>query len=237
MLQATHLPPVEVEELRALASLEGEIEVVGATDDGGQVDSQRLPLLPATSTRHMDCAEELTSEAVHTDFYLTATQSTGYTGAKGTRQFVAESHMLKLDIVAIVNVTDIDTDVVALLGLHSTRESHGLGLHTTEGTECIDRLHALVGRHDGRERAVSIVLELLDSHATAKASTSGQLTRMIEEIGMSFVVGHTAVVGKRTRVAQRHDDTCVFPRAYGRRCRAVGDVFRHSTSSIQQLVR
>ena len=135
-----------------------------------------------------------------------------------------------------MDVADIDTHLVVLLRLHATRESHRLSLHTTEGTESVDGLDTLVSRQNGWERAVGIVLELFDGHATAEATTTRQLTRMIEEIRMSFIVGNTTMVGKRLRVAQRHDDSCIFPRAYRRRCRAVRDVFRHTTSSIQQLV-
>ena len=91
----------------------------------------------------------------------------------------------------------IDAHLVILFRLHTLRECHRLGLHLTEGVESRDRLYAFVGRHDGWERTVGIILKLLNSNATAKATTFRQLTRMVEEIAMSVEVGDTAVVGKR----------------------------------------
>ncbi len=135
-----------------------------------------------------------------------------------------------------MDVGDIDADGIVLLGFQTFGESHRLGLHAAVGTEGIDGFHALVGRHDGGEAAVGVVLEFLYGHASAEASAIGQLARVVEEIGVSFVVGNATVVGERVGLAERHDLASILPRACRRRRRAVADVLRHSAGSIEQLV-
>ena len=135
-----------------------------------------------------------------------------------------------------MDVGDIDTNLVVLFRLHTFRERHGLGLNLTEGVEGGDGLHALVGRHDGRERAVGIILKLLDSDATAKATALRQFSRMIEEVAMSVEVGNTTVVGKRLGFAQRHNLTGILPRTSRMGSRAIGYVLRHTAGSIEQLI-
>ena len=49
---------------------------------------------------------------------------------------------------------------------------------------------------DDGECAVGIILELLHGCASSETAATGQLTSVIEEIRMSLVVGHTAMVGK-----------------------------------------
>ena len=74
-------------------------------------------------------------------------------------------------------------------------------------------LHTLVGRHNRGEGSVGIILELLHSHTTSETTAIGQFSRMVEEIGMSLIVCHTAMVRKRLRVAERHDFASVGPGA------------------------
>ena len=147
-----------------------------------------------------------------------------------------EGDILQLDIVAIMDVGDIDTYLLVLLCLHTLRECHSLSLHLAEGVEGGYGLHALVGRHDSGETTIRIVFELLDSYTTAKAATIGQLAGVVEEIAVTFVVGHTTVVGKRLRIGQRHNLASILPRTRGVRCRTVADMLRNTTRSIQQVV-
>ena len=167
-----------------------------STNDGSQIDGQRLPLFPAASTRHIYGAKKLPSEAVDAYLYLTATQTTGHTGCKRTGHLITKCHILKLDIVTIVNITDINTYLVILFRLHTTRESHRLSLNTTEGVEDVNRLHALVCRHDGGKRAVGVILEFLNSHTATEAATLRQLACMIEEIGVALIVSNTTMISK-----------------------------------------
>ena len=99
-----------------------------------------------------------------------------------------------------MDVGDIHAHLVILLGLHALRECHGLSLHLTIGVELGNGLHTLVGRHDGGEATVGIVLKLLHSHTTAKAATIGELAGVVEEIGVSLKVCHATVVRKRLGV-------------------------------------
>ena len=110
-----------------------------------------------------------------------------------------------------MDIRHIDAYLVVLLRLDTLGESHCLGLHLTVRTELLDGLHTLVRRHDGGETAVSIILEFLDGHTTTEAASVGQLTRMVEEVAMTLVVGHTTVVRKRIRLAERHDLACIGP--------------------------
>ena len=149
---------------------------------------------------------------------------------------MAESHILQLDIVIVMDIGHIDTHLTILLSLQAFRECHRLSLHLAEGVECRNGLHTFVSRKDGGERAVSIILELLDSHTTAKAATTRQLARMVEEIAVTIEVGYTTVVGKRLGLAQRHNLASISPRTCGRWGCAIRDVLRHTTSGIQQEI-
>ena len=135
-----------------------------------------------------------------------------------------------------MNLSHINTNLVILLSLHTLRESHRLGLRLEIGVEGSKGLYALVGRHDGGEAAIGIVLKLLYSYTTAKAAAFGQLTCVIEKIRMALIVGYTAVVGKRVCLAQGHDLTSIGPGACGCGSGAVRDMLRHATSSIEQLI-
>ena len=135
-----------------------------------------------------------------------------------------------------MDVGHIDAHLVVLLCLQALREGHGLGLHLTERVELSHGLHALIGRHDSGERAVGIVLELLYGHATAEATATRQFTRMIEEVGVALVVGYTAVVGERPRITQRHNLASIRPRTSGMRRSTIRNMFRYSTSGIEQIV-
>ena len=145
-------------------------------------------------------------------------------------------NILQLDVVTVMDIGDVDAHLVILFSLHTTREGHRLSLHLAIGIKSVHGLHTLVGRQNGREAAICIVFELLDSHTSSETATARQLARMIEEIGVSLVVGHTAMVGERIGIAQRHDNAGIGPGACRRWSRAVADVLRHTTCGIQQLV-
>ena len=138
----------------------------------------------------------MSSKAIQPNLYLSATQTTGHAGREGTRGLVAQVDGLQLDVVTIVNVGDVDTHLITLFCFYTFREGHRLGLYLTVWVKLGNGLDALIGRHDGGEAAVGIVLELLDGHAATKAATTRQLACMIEEIAMPFEVGYTTVVGK-----------------------------------------
>ena len=63
-----------------------------------------------------------------------------------------------------------------------------------------------------------------------------EFTGVVEEIGMSFKVGHTTVVGERVGLTEGHDLTGICPWSKRTLCRAVTDMLGHSAGSIQQLV-
>ena len=131
-----------------------------------------------------------------------------------------------------MDIGHIDTNLVILLSLQTTRESHRLGFHLAERVERSNGLHTFVSRQNGGEATISIILELLDSHATAKAATLRQLARMVEEVGVTVEVGNATVVGKRLGIAQRHNLAGILPRTCRRRCRTVRDMLRYATSGI-----
>ena len=222
--------------------------MTGIAVEGCQVGGDGLPLLPAAGGGHVQRSEQLTAHAVQPYLYLSAAQSAGHACREGSRHLVAQVYVLQLDVVAVVDVGDVDAQAVLhlgtlvgchqpLLGLHALGEGHGLGLHAAVGVELGHGLHALAGGQDGGEGAVVVVLELLDGHATPEAAAAGQLTRMVEEVGVTLVVGHAAVVGERACVAERHDFAGVCPRSRGVGRRAVGDMFGHAAGGIQQAIR
>ena len=149
---------------------------------------------------------------------------------------MSEAYILQFDVVAVVDIGDVDAYFIVLFSLHASREGHRLGLHMAEGAERGYGLHSFVGRHDGREGTIGIVMEFFHGHTAPESTATRQLARMIEEVGMTFVIGHAAVVGERFCVAQRHDLTGIGPRPSRRWCRAVADVLRHPAGSIKELV-
>ena len=148
----------------------------------GKVNRQRLPFLPTASSGHFQCGKALTSETVNTYLNLSATQARGHTGEELLSHISIELHVLQFDIVAIMDLSDIHTNLIILFGLHATTESHGLGLHLSVGIEGGDRFHALIGRQNFGERAISVILELLHSHATTETATLRQFASVVEEI-------------------------------------------------------
>ena len=110
-----------------------------------------------------------------------------------------------------MDVADIDSHLLVLLRLHPPREGHRLSLYATVGVEGGNGFHTLVCRHDGGEGTVGIVLEFLYCHATSEAAATGQLARVVEEIGMSLEVSHATVIGERSRIRERHDLSDVCP--------------------------
>ena len=167
---------------------------------------------------------------------LSATQTTGHTGGEGTGQFVAKADVLQFDIVAVVNVRHVDAYLAVLLRLHTLRECHRFGFHLTIGVERGDGFYALVGRHDGWEAAVGIILELFDGYAASETTTIRQFARVVEEVGVAFIVGHATVVSERLRVAEGHNLAGIGPGTCGRGSCAVGNVFWNTTGSIEQLI-
>ena len=100
-LQATNLPPVEVEEFGTLTTSEGKVEIMGFTIYGFtiydltfHIDRQRLPFLPPAGGRHLQASKELSMQTVEAHLYLTATQATGYAGNELLRHVKAKVHIL-----------------------------------------------------------------------------------------------------------------------------------------------
>ena len=110
-----------------------------------------------------------------------------------------------------MDIRDVHPYLIVLLGLDTLGESHGLGLHLTVGIEGCYRLHTLVGGQDGGNATIGIVLELLDGHAAAESPTLRELTRVVEEIAMTFIIGHAAMVGERVGFALGHHHTRIGP--------------------------
>ena len=135
-----------------------------------------------------------------------------------------------------MNVTYIYAHLVVLLGFNTFRESHGLGLYSAIRIKHAYGLHTCIGRHNLWETAIGIVLKLLNSNTTTKAATIWQFTCMVEEIAMTFIIGHTTVVSKRVGITQRHNLASILPGTCWRRCRTIRDMLGHTTSSIQQLI-
>ena len=195
-----------------------------------------LPLLPSACARHVQAGHHLTAQAVEPHLYPAASQSAGHAGREQAGLVAVEPHVLQLDIVAVVDIAHIDAHLVVLLRLDATREGHRLGLHPLIGIEGAHGLHTLVGRHDGGKTAVGVILELLYGHAASEAASPGKLACMIEEIGMTLVVGHAAVVGERIGGAEGHNLAGIGPGAGGRGSRAVADVLGHAAGRIEQLI-
>ena len=236
LLQSAHLPPVEVKQLRTLAACKHQIQIVATLHQFGKVGSQRLPLLPTACCGHLESAQQLSLQTVNAHLNLSAAQSTGHTCSECTRKLVAEADILQFDVIAVVDIAHIHTHLVVLLGLHALRESHRLGLHLTVGVKLGHGLHALVGRHDGWETAVGIILKLLYSHTATETATLWQLACVVEEVAVSFIVGHATVVSKRVGIAQRHNLAGILPWAQWRWSCAVRDMLRHAACCIQQLI-
>ena len=120
-----------------------------------------------------------------------------------------------------MDVTDIHPYLIVLLGLDTFRESHGLGLHLAIRIKHTNGLHTCIGRHNLGKTAIVVVFELLDSNTTSETATLWQLAGMVEEVAVTFVVGHTTMVGKRVGITQRHNLASILPRACRRRGCAV----------------
>ena len=135
-----------------------------------------------------------------------------------------------------MDVGNVDAHLVVLLSFDTLGEGHRLSFDLAEGVELGDGLHTLVGRQDGGERTIGIILELLDGYATAEATATRQLAGVVEEVGVSLVVGHTAMIGKRAGIAQRHNLTGIGPRASGVGSSAVRDMLGNATGGVEQLV-
>ena len=252
LLQSTHLPPVEVKQFWSLTTFEHQINVgcsrqVQTRNGSGwcidigdgrviQINGNGLPLLPATCTRHVQGAQTSATDTVEMNLNSATTQTTGHTGCERTWILVGKGHILQFDIVAIVDVTDINPYLVVLFSLHTFREGHGLSLHLAIRVKHANRLHACIGGHNLWETAIGIVLKLLNSYTTTETATIWQFTCMVEEIAMTFIIGHTTVVGKRVGIAQRHNLASILPGTCWRWCSAIRDMFGHTTSGIQQLI-
>ena len=200
------------------------------------VGRECLPFLPTTGAGYLQTSQQRSLQAVDVYLYLSATQTAGYSGRELLGGIAIELHVLQLDVVAIVDIRHINADFVVLFGLYTATESHRLGLHLLIGVKSGDGLHTLVGRHDGGEAAVRVILELLHSYASAKAAAPGELARVVEEIRVTLVVGHTAMVGERLGIAQGHNLSGIGPGARRMRSRAVADMFGHTACSIEQLI-
>jgi len=179
------------------------------------VGHQCLPFFPTTGTTHVETSEKLAFQTVHTYFNGTTTQTTGHTGSKGTGEHTAEINGLQFDVVTIVCISHVNTDFIVLLSSQSTRESHRLSFHLAIGIEEINGLYTFVCRKNGGERTVGIVGELLNGYTTAKTASTRQLTRVVEEVAVSLIVGHTCMISERLCVRQRHNLTGILPRPCG----------------------
>ena len=135
-----------------------------------------------------------------------------------------------------MDIGDIDTNLVVLFSLNTSAESHRLGLTLAERIEGCDRLHTLVGRKDGGEASIRVVLEFLDCNTTAKAAPLRQFACVIEEIGMSPEIGYATMIGKRFRVGKRHDLTSIGPWSRRSWSSTIGNMFRNTACGIEELV-
>ena len=230
-----HLPPVEVHEPYALLALEGEIEVVGAADGVLHLCLHGGPVGPPSGVAGPYFCNLLAPDAVQAHLHHAAPHAAGH-GSREEAGPAAQVHLAHLDVVTVVSLRDVHAVPGILFRLHATREGDGLGLHPPEGVEPAHGVHALVRVVDEGERAVGIVLELLHGCTPSETASSGQLARVVEEVGAALVVGHAAVVGKRFGVLQRHDGAHVFPGAHGRVAHRIGDVLGHAARGIQQHV-
>ena len=204
--------------------------------DGCQVGCQGLPLLPSAGMRNTQSDQHRSGNAVGMQLDGSTTQRTCHTGCKGTGDALSEVNGLQLDIVTVMNVRHIDTRLSILFALDAIGESHRLCLHPPIGREHIHGLHPIRSGKNGRKRAISIVVEFLHCHTSSESAATGQLSCVIEEIAVSLVIGDTAMVGERASITQRHNLSCISPRACRRRSRTVGDMLRHTTCGIEQLI-
>ena len=166
-----------------------------------EIGNQCLPFLPTASCRYVEGSKQLTSQTVDAHLYATTAQTTCHTGCKGAWEHTTEVNCLKFDIVAVMNISNINANIIVLLCLHSLRERHGLCLSLLIRVERADRLNAFFCRHNLRKCAVVVVLEFLNSNTTTESATARQLSCMIEEIVVSLEFGNTGMIGKRTCIA------------------------------------
>ncbi len=87
-----------------------------------------------------------------------------------------------------------------------------------------------------RECPVGIIFELLYSHTASETASPREPARVIEKIGMSSEVGHTAMVGKRPCVMERHYLAHILPRPFGRVTHRIGYMFGHTSGRIEQII-
>ena len=236
MFHTTHFPPVEVHQMWAFTTGEAEVKVVYTCHFRLNVGYQCLPFFPTTSTWHIKTSKQLSLQAIYAHFDSTTAQTTCYTSSKGTWEHATEVNCLQLNVIAVVSIGHIDTNLVVLFGMQTLREGHCFSFHLSIWIEETYWLHTFVGRKNGWERTIGIVSKLFYGNTTGKATTTRQLTCMIEEVAMSLVISHTRVVCKRVCIAQRHNLASIFPWACWRCSCTIRDMFGHTTSSINQLV-
>ena len=252
LLQSTHLPPVEVKQFWSLTTFEHQINVgcsrqVQTRNGSGwcidigdgrviQINGNGLPLLPATCTRHVQGTQTSATNAIEMYLYLTATQAASNTSCESTWVLIGKRYVLQFYIIAIMDVANINTYLIILLCLNTFRESHGLGLNLTIRIKLSHRFYTCISRHNGWKATIGIILKLLYCNTATKATTLWQLTSMVEEVTMSFIVCYSTVVSKRVSITQRHNLASILPRTKWRWSSTVRNMFRHTSSSIQQLI-
>ena len=87
---------------------------------------------------------------------------------------------------------------------------------------------------DDWEGTVGIVFEFFHSYAASESAT--QFTRMIEEIRLALEVGHTAMIGKGTRILLWHDFAHILPWSERLLAHGISNVLRHSTCCIDHII-
>ena len=195
----------------AFTTGEAEVKVVYTGHFRLNVGYQCLPFFPTASTRHIKAGKQLPLQAIHAHFDSTTTQTTCYTSSKGTWEHTTEVNCLQLNVIAIVSIGHIDTNLIVLFSMQTLREGHCFSFYLAIRVEEAYRLHAFVSRKDSWERAIRIVCKLFYGNTAGKATATWQLASVVEEVAMSFIIGHTGMVGKRVGFAQRHNLAGIFP--------------------------
>ena len=121
-------------------------------------------------------------------------------------------YVLQFDIVTIMDVCYVNSNLIVLLCFYAFRESHSFSLHLAIRVELFNWFHSLICRKNCGETPIRIIFELFNSHASTKATAIGQFACMIEEIGVTFIICNTTMVGKRLGVTQRHNLASILPR-------------------------
>ena len=115
LLQASHLPPVEMERRVLVFPFDHKIQVVGAAGDGLQVHGQ---CLPSRGACRLQCAQGKALGIVEVERDDRGMASVGESCGEGAWSFVAEGHVFQPCIVAGVQVGRVGGCRVEFHGLY-----------------------------------------------------------------------------------------------------------------------